>query len=184
MIAKNCQLFVFIGDIHGYVDKLQSLWGFTNTILNKIEKTTKTNHIDLHVNIWFLGDYCDRGPHTNEVFSTLLSLPIMYPKYAFRFLRGNHDQALEYFLQLDSQDYSDTIDGYIERKGHSVLYSGIGSHTMHLQGRRYAGRMNAIDNSIYQSASMIYRYEWMHICICHIHLLYVFLVCVYVFIYM
>ena len=53
---------VCIGDIHGNVSELMSLWKNIETTLG-IESLSKSLVI-------FLGDYVDRGPNSKEVFES------------------------------------------------------------------------------------------------------------------
>lgn len=74
-----------IGDIHGYLQKLQAL----------IEKVCPTDD-DLVV---YLGDYIDRGPDSPGVIDFLMAFREKYPKTIF--LGGNHDHLLVFMLQLN-----------------------------------------------------------------------------------
>lgn len=66
-----------VGDIHGNIyDLLRILKKFPNYRNNE--------------NLLFLGDYVDRGTHSIDVITLLLSLVCKYPKSVF-LLRGNHE---------------------------------------------------------------------------------------------
>ena len=63
-----------IGDIHGCFNALRSLLDYVQ--------------LDNDDVIIPLGDYCDRGPNSNDVLDFLIQLS---SKYTVRPLRGNHD---------------------------------------------------------------------------------------------
>jgi len=67
-----------IGDIHGHLNKLQSL-------MAQVNPTTKDQVV-------FLGDYVDRGPDSKGVIEYLIDFQKRFPKTVF--LRGNHEQML------------------------------------------------------------------------------------------
>ena len=73
---KNERL-IAIGDIHGEIDKL-------NSLLDKINPTKSDTLV-------FLGDYIDRGDHPKLVISTLLKLKKITNCV---FLTGNHEDML------------------------------------------------------------------------------------------
>lgn len=141
-----------VGDIHGYVTKLQNLW-------SNLEKTVGPSDFQSAL-IIFLGDYCDRGPHTDKVIDFLISLPSKYPNQTHVFLCGNHDLAFAAFLGLlpspiDGSDFSETWKEYEMNEERERWYKGEGYETMHLQGRRWAGRMigfNRAKNTDYQGS--------------------------------
>lgn len=66
-----------VGDIHGHLDKLESL-------INKLPLTTDDRLI-------FLGDYIDRGPDSMAVVEYLLRLGT---RFDCVFLMGNHEHML------------------------------------------------------------------------------------------
>lgn len=68
-----------VGDIHGYLDKLQLL----------LEETVRPTADDRVV---FLGDYIDRGPDSKGVLDYLVAFAQRFPQTIF--LRGNHEQML------------------------------------------------------------------------------------------
>ena len=68
---------IAIGDIHGDIDKL-------NTLLNKLDPQKGDTFI-------FLGDYIDVGPHPKAVITRLLDLS---KETNCIFLRGNHEDML------------------------------------------------------------------------------------------
>jgi serine/threonine protein phosphatase 1 len=63
-----------IGDIHGMIDKMQS-------VLSKIP-------IQKSDTLIFLGDYIDRGPNSKEVIDECI---LLSKKYKTIFLKGNHE---------------------------------------------------------------------------------------------
>ncbi|KAL8516875.1 hypothetical protein ACS0TY_015217 [Phlomoides rotata] len=127
-----------VGDIHGYITKLQNLW-------SNLEKTIAPSDFQWALVI-FLGDYCDRGRNTKEVINFLISLPSRYPNQSHVFLCGNHDFALAAFLGIlpspfDGSEFSETWKEYAMNEERERWYKGEGYENMHLQGRRWAGRM-------------------------------------------
>ena len=57
---------ICIGDLHGNINEVKILWGHIIKYLNEKVLCSAT--------VVFLGDYCDRGPHTKEVFDWLIEL--------------------------------------------------------------------------------------------------------------
>ncbi|KAI3471843.1 hypothetical protein Pfo_028496 [Paulownia fortunei] len=103
------RLLCCVGDIHGYITKLQNLW-------SNLENTIGPSDFQTAL-IIFLGDYCDRGPDTKKVIDFLISLPSKYPNQSHVFLCGNHDLAFAAFLGLlpsppDGSDFSETWKEY------------------------------------------------------------------------
>ena len=98
-----------IGDIHGYITKLQNLWSNLESCIDPSDFSTAL--------IIFLGDYCDRGPDTHKVLNFLISLPSKYPKQTHVYLCGNHDFAFGAFLGLlpspvDGSEFKETWKEY------------------------------------------------------------------------
>jgi serine/threonine protein phosphatase 1 len=77
-----------IGDIHGYLDKLDAL-------LDTLQPTSNDKFI-------FIGDYIDRGPNSRGVIERLLAFHKQFPKTIF--LRGNHEQMLLDWQNLGNAD--------------------------------------------------------------------------------
>lgn len=71
------QKIVAIGDIHGCVRSLETLW-------NQLKPHKDSIHV-------FIGDYIDRGPDSKGVVDFLLD--VQYDRKCI-FLRGNHEQML------------------------------------------------------------------------------------------
>ena len=67
-----------VGDIHGFLDKLQGL-------MEQVRPTLEDKVI-------FLGDYIDRGPDSKGVIEYLIDFRKRFPQTVF--LRGNHEQML------------------------------------------------------------------------------------------
>ena len=86
MAEKDFSRLIAVGDIHGQFDMLQRL----------MEKIKPTEH-DLFV---FIGDYIDRGRKSKEVLDFLIDFK---ENYHAVFLRGNHEDMLLDYLQLDER---------------------------------------------------------------------------------
>ncbi|KAG7581115.1 Calcineurin-like phosphoesterase domain ApaH type [Arabidopsis suecica] len=144
-MAQKPRTVICVGDIHGYISKLSNLWLNLQSAIDPSEFSSAL--------VIFLGDYCDRGPETRKVIDFLISLPEKHPDQTHVFLAGNHDFAFSGFLGLlprpsDGSDLKDTwkeYEGSEEREG---WYRGEGFEDMHLQGRRWAGKIKATFNSV------------------------------------
>ncbi|RLA20924.1 MAG: serine/threonine protein phosphatase [Gammaproteobacteria bacterium] len=79
-----------IGDIHGRVDLL--------TTLHEQIIADSSGYTGQKILI-YLGDYIDRGLHSKEVLDLLIDQPLQ--GYQSVFLRGNHEQVLLDFLNID-----------------------------------------------------------------------------------
>lgn len=134
-----------IGDVHGYMSKFQRLWTNLEILIDPSDFETAL--------IIFLGDYCDRGPNTREVIDLLISLPSKYPRQSHVFLCGNHDLAFAAFLGVlpsppDGSAFSDTWKEYEMNEQREGWYKGDGFENMHLQGRRWAGKITVRFNHV------------------------------------
>jgi len=78
-----------IGDIHGRLDLLKPL-------VEAIQADAESSGADRKVVI-FLGDYIDRGPDSRGVIQYLAGLP-RDAGIEWRFLKGNHEEAMLGFL--------------------------------------------------------------------------------------
>ncbi|KAI4310494.1 hypothetical protein MLD38_035468 [Melastoma candidum] len=134
---------VCIGDIHGHIKKLNNLWSnLQAAIPNRVFSTAL---------IIFLGDYCDRGPSTHFVIEFLSSLRSLYPRQTHVFLSGNHDFAFAAFLgvlprPVGGYEFAEGWKEFEENKEREGWYDGEGYGEMHVQGRRWAGKITVEDN--------------------------------------
>ncbi|PIN00137.1 Serine/threonine specific protein phosphatase PP1, catalytic subunit [Handroanthus impetiginosus] len=138
-----------VGDIHGYIAKLQNLWSNLENAVGSSDFQTAL--------IIFLGDYCDRGPNTKEVIDFLISLPSKYPNQSHVFLCGNHELAFAAFLGLlpsppDGSGFSETWKEYEMNEEREGWYKGEGYEKMHLQGRRWAGTVTGLNQAKYKGS--------------------------------
>ncbi|XP_076939781.1 tyrosine-protein phosphatase RLPH2-like [Bidens hawaiensis] len=144
MSTSNPRVTICIGDIHGYITKLQNLWSNLQTLI-------PPSSFD-HALVIFLGDYCDRGPDTRKVLDFLTNLPSKYPKQSHVFLAGNHDFAFAAFVGAippppDGSAFHDKWAEYAANEEREGWYKGYGYENMHLQGRRWAGKMSVKFNT-------------------------------------
>jgi hypothetical protein len=140
------QKIVVIGDIHGHLEKLQSLWEHLLRHLGE--------EFDSYL-IVFLGDFVDRGPKSREVIQWLIDLKARRPQTVC--IAGNHEFAFMGYLGLlvdpatGSTNFRHTWEGadiYVKHGERELWYRGPGHETMHLQGRRWAaGRPDSIYNA-------------------------------------
>jgi serine/threonine protein phosphatase 1 len=78
-----------IGDVHGRLDLLEPL---VEAIVADADRATAGRQVAI-----FLGDYVDRGPQSRGVIRYLMDLP-RDRGIEWRFLRGNHEEAMLDFL--------------------------------------------------------------------------------------
>jgi serine/threonine protein phosphatase 1 len=108
-----------IGDVHGRLDLLTEL-------MTKIEADARG--FAGPVELVFLGDYVDRGPHSCEVIEWLVrQIP---QQVRPRFLRGNHEDVL---LKLWENELPDEVlAGWLTYGGRETLSSyGLGAATIY-----------------------------------------------------
>jgi hypothetical protein len=126
-----------IGDTHGYINKLKSLWSNLQSLIDPEDFKTAL--------IIFLGDYCDRGSGTRQVIDFLLRLPSTYPDQTHVFLCGNHDLAFAAFVGVlprppdEGFEFSEAWKEYEGNEDREGWFKGNGHEDMHLQGRRWGG---------------------------------------------
>ena len=95
---KGLRLYA-IGDVHGCIDKLQSVYHWIDTDL------TARPPIDWR--LIHLGDYVDRGPDSKAVIEAVMRRVSDHRAYA---LFGNHErQFLDYLGSADSETFSNWI---------------------------------------------------------------------------
>lgn len=92
------RIFV-IGDIHGYLNKLQELW-------RKIDPDPQRDQIV------FLGDYVDRGPNSREVVELVLLIKREFPRTVC--LMGNHELMLLDYLTYRKDPWTFFLNGGVE----------------------------------------------------------------------
>ncbi|XP_030532432.2 tyrosine-protein phosphatase RLPH2-like [Rhodamnia argentea] len=136
--AASPRTVICVGDVHGYYTKLRALWANLESSIPPHDFRTAL--------VVFLGDYCDRGPDARRVIDFLLSLPSAYPNQTHVFLAGNHDFAFAAFVGAvhgDAEAFREgwkVFESYEESEG---WYRGEGYEKMHLQARRWAGKIKA-----------------------------------------
>lgn len=138
------RMTICVGDIHGHLDRLKALWRNLELKLGSEVFASST--------VIFLGDYNDRGPDTKGVLEFLVGLPERYPKQRHVFLCGNHDFAFAAFLGVlptssPGVEYTSTWGEYEHHEEREGWWSGPGQKEIHLQGRRWAGKMKSTWNT-------------------------------------
>lgn len=98
-----------VGDIHGRLDLLQPL---LEAIVVDLHASAATRKV-----VVFLGDYIDRGPDSRGVLQLLVGLSAVQG-VEWRFLKGNHEQAMLGFL-----DDPSTGSRWCEYGGNAALRS-------------------------------------------------------------
>lgn len=141
---------VVIGDLHGMIHKARSLW-------RSLEERMGKPALEASL-VVFLGDYCDRGLHTKDLLSWLITLQKERDRKGARtiFLLGNHEFCLLAFLGLLPSPKADPDFRFRATWDHDAGISGSRHERerwwapqtsedlpvlddMHLQGRRWAG---------------------------------------------
>ncbi|KAJ4845573.1 Tyrosine-protein phosphatase rlph2 [Turnera subulata] len=145
MDSKKPRVVICIGDIHGYLTKLQNLWSNLETLIDPQGFSSAL--------VIFLGDYCDRGPDTKRVIDFLINLPSKYPNQKHVFLSGNHDLAFAAFLGLlppprSGVSFQEGWKEYADNEEREGWYKGDGYENMYLQGRRWAGSIKVRFNTV------------------------------------
>ncbi|KAJ4705156.1 Calcineurin-like metallo-phosphoesterase superfamily protein [Melia azedarach] len=143
--SKKPRTVCCIGDVHGYITKLKNLWSNLETLIDPSDFNSAL--------IIFLGDYCDRGPNTREVIDFLISLPTKFPNQKHVFLSGNHDLAFAAFVgvlpqPVDGSDFKEGWKEYDQNEPREGWFNGDGYERMHLQGRRWGGKITVRFNTV------------------------------------
>lgn len=160
---------ICIGDVHGALGALSSLWLFLNTKVISPAQLTATI---------FLGDFVDKGPHVRETLDFLLDIQNNHPSHIHPFfLCGNHEFAMAAFCGLlptpdqaqtdcnrfPSHTHSRNLDVEVRRRLWTPLdVRDEGAESdMHLQGLRWAGYRSkpSSPDSIYGSLATFNSYK-------------------------
>ena len=129
--ASRMAKVVCVGDLHGHIDKTLKLWSALQAELGKAALAA--------AHVVFLGDYCDRGPHTREVLDFLIHLERSRAPGTTTFLAGNHDFAFGCFLGCLDVPTGFDLDGTKDPKWTSGYWTPAVEGGMHYQGRRWGG---------------------------------------------
>jgi len=114
LLSADLAIFA-IGDIHGHAGKLDALLG-------------RLAGLNPDARLIFLGDYIDRGEHSQQVVDRLLALKAERPDSVF--LMGNHEAALlrydatrspEDLRSLRGTGFQETLDSYGSSPGATGL---------------------------------------------------------------
>ena len=157
MAAPVPSRLIFVGDLHGQRQKLETLWARLGALCGPADFST--------AKVVFLGDYVDRGPDSKGVLDFLCALRAMHPEQTHVFLAGNHDFAMAAFLGLQGVLPPQVADAmcasYVPwRPKEGKLYAGPGAEQgMHLQGRRWAVDLGWGSRGIYNSESTFSSYQ-------------------------
>lgn len=125
--------FICIGDLHGNINELKSLW-------RNLERELGPEGLEL-ATVVFLGDYVDRGPDSAATLSFLAEIKTSRPGGKTIFLCGNHDLGMAAFLGSLPMDSPPEFD-LDQTKSPKFLTGFWPYHVkdgMHYQGRRWAG---------------------------------------------
>jgi len=114
-----------IPDIHGCAKTLKTL----------IEKQIKPDKFD---NIYFLGDYIDRGPNSKAVLDYLMQLEAQ--EFQLHFLKGNHE---DYCIKAWDEDRASKSFFGLKRKKktQSIWEIHGGKETLESFGVKFAGEI-------------------------------------------
>lgn len=88
--STDGRLVYAVGDVHGRLDALEPL------LRSIAEDLMLTRPADPAMLV-FLGDYVDRGPESKRVVDLVLGMR-EHREFEIRMLKGNHEEALLYFL--------------------------------------------------------------------------------------
>lgn len=94
VVARSERIYA-IGDIHGRLDLLV-------TLMAKVTADAAQFEDDRKVKLVFLGDYIDRGEDSRQVLDALTRM-VEFNSSRLVFLRGNHEDALRYFLYAPTE---------------------------------------------------------------------------------
>lgn len=125
---------IYIGDIHGELEKLDKL------LANLI-----TNLPDIHeTQLVFLGDYIDRGEQSAQVLEWLIQLQSARPETIF--LKGNHE---DFFLKFLSDPNQSSTAQWLRHGGLQTLSSfGIALTGAPDKDGGYASLHNSLLNAL------------------------------------
>jgi hypothetical protein len=143
---------VCIGDVHGHLDKLQSLWSNLQTALTEdgLHSTT----------VVFLGDYCDKGPDTKGVIDFLINLKQSRRPESTIFITGNHDFGMAAYIGcLPADNIPFDLDITRNHKFKKGFYTPEVEGGMHYMGRRWGGSTSHKSRTTFESYGVKFGYN-------------------------
>jgi hypothetical protein len=149
---KQIKTLVCIGDIHGHLDKLESLWeNLKKKMGEALEDAT----------VVFLGDYCDKGPNTKGVIEWLINLKISRKEGTTICLSGNHDFGMASYLDCMPAEtvYVDMDVTKDPRFTKGYFKHNVGEYGMHYMGRRWGGSHRYQAKATFMSYGVDMRYS-------------------------
>ena len=141
-----------VGDLHGRLTRTLALW---------INASVYFGPWFEHMDVIFLGDFCDRGEDTRGVLSFLIWLQRtrVGPTHC---IAGNHDFAMSSFLRVfpeaDCPDHKSTFTSWHGERLFTDPSPQRAHEGMHLQGQRWGATLPSANDSVFEAAATFASY--------------------------